>query len=183
MCLLLLTWKVGFVLNQNTISFIHFLAGFVKFAQRTTSPRNILTSDDLQDGLDICTGDRMVDLSFLHLFYKLIAFTRTTFKCWSKNVGTLTVTNHESTAKDCFDIRDYFANITSDRPKCTCIAGNFRCRDVKNGLLSSNEVAGDDRAYKDVVVLDDGRRMSMEEHHEECFGEKGGNILFLFFVK
>lgn len=154
--------------------------------QRNSKPRRLITGNDLQDGLKICSGHRLVDSSFLHLFSKLTEFNKMTFQCWATGIGELTVSNELNSQEDCFDVGDYFTNNKSDRLACTCLGGSnsvTNCNDIKDGLLSSNYVAANDRTYKDVLVLKDDRRMSITNDYAECFGVNSGSLNFKLFVR
>ena len=149
-----------------------------------TSPTRLITSDDLEDGLEICTGNRKVDTSFLHLLLKLIPFISLRHECTSSSGNKYFFYNTASTGQPQRDIRNYFTNNTNDRPTCNGISpqSSFNCDEMDDGLISSNNVTVAERAYKDIVVLTNGRRMSMADDNQECF-EGPEDIDFLMRIR
>ena len=148
-----------------------------------TSPTLLITSDDFQDGLDLCTGNHKVDTSFIHLFLKLVTFIRVRFRCTSSSGKTYKIYNGRDSGKRIVDYRDYFGNYTVDLPSCNAIhaSSSLACDDIQDGLMSSNNVTINERTYKDILILKNGARMSLTDDYEECF-EGPEDIDFSLFV-
>ena len=135
-----------------------------------TSLTRLITSDDFQDGLDLCTGNYKADTSFLNVFLSLTNFIRIEFKCTSSSGNTYKINNGINTGEPSKNYRNYFSNNEVDRPSCNSITSDtIDCDDVQDGLMSSNNVTINERTYKDIVVLTNGTRMSLTDDNEECF--------------
>jgi len=152
-----------------------------------TSPTRLLTSDDLNDGLQMCSGNQKVDTSFMNLLFKLVRFEFLYFKCQSLNAKMYYIFNRISTRADCLPIRKYFIDENNDRPACTCLVisseNEIACEDIEDELMSSTNVTLNERPYKDIVVLKNGTRFSLTDNHTECFHGKDNYNFFNMAVK
>ena len=133
-----------------------------------TFPPQIVTSNHLMDGLEMNSGNRFVDASFLKLFHKLIQFDYLYFSCFSVSGGHYGANNiygiEEGTA-----VRKYFSNELQNRPSCNSSLTTTECSSFKDRLFSSNDVTdGNERPYKDIFILEGGGKFSMSEPN--CFG-------------
>ena len=137
------------------------------------SPTRLITGNDFQDGLDLCTGNYKSDTSIFHLFLKLAKFFQIQFICTASSGNTYSIFTVRNAQQNQFNYRNYFANYTIHRPSCNDIhqgtGSSFGCNDLQDGRLSSNNVTISERVYKDIVVLQDGNRMSMTNDSQECF--------------
>jgi len=134
----------------------------------------------LKDGLQICTGNRIVDTSFIHLLFKLIRFDIIKYQCKASSGEQFFLFNRITADQNCLDIRNYFANENDNRPACTCLGTHDKidCDEVEEGLMSSNNVTLNERSYKDVLVLKNGARLSLTDDSPECF-EGINNVIML----
>ena len=161
----------------------------MKLAYRSmslTSPTKIFTRKDLETaGFISCSGNRMVDTSFLNLFFKLVQFATIEYQCKNWDNRIIVMKTPITVDPSCLAIRDYFANVTSTRPSCNCFdtANEIGCNEVEDELMSSTSVTVNERVYKDVMVLKDGSRFSMDDEQPECF-QGGENFkMYLVYVK
>jgi len=148
-------------------------------------PTSLLTSEDFEDGLEMCSGNRIVETSFLSVLFKLTQFRKLFYECMVPSGEIYVTHNSISKTQGCADIRDYLVNETDIRPACTCLTSNmFDCDDdVKDGLWSSNNVPLNERPYKDIVVLKNGTRLSFTDNHTECFAGKDNYSWFKIYVQ
>jgi len=160
---------------------IDFLGEITRLTYVKDGSPQLITSNDLKDGLDISWVSRMVDGSFLRLLHKLTQFDYMTVSC--KSTSGIRY-QFRSSDRDCLQHTDYLLNHTSARPPCSCLTlGSFGCGDVNDELLSSYNVSANERTYKDLVVLNDGTRMSFTDDYKECFEGKDNFEYFIINVK
>jgi len=126
----------------------------------------------------------MVDTSFLNLFFKLTQFAKISYECKSgENLHSFS--NYISGRQDCLDTRNYFVNQTNARPPCTCLAHNnaLTCDAVEGGLWSSDNVTINERAYKDILISNNGLRFSMTDDDPQCFEAVENYSWFVMYVE
>jgi len=147
----------------------------------------MLTSNDLKDGLEICTGNRIADTSFIHLFFQLTQFVRIQYGCKLSDGNVYKLDNKVNLL--CLDMRNYFVNESLERPSCTTCLSSYNkidCNEVEDDLLSSNDVTvNDQKVYKNILVMKNGDRFSMSGNYLECecFGGPGNLDYVSLLVK
>ncbi|XP_066921118.1 uncharacterized protein [Clytia hemisphaerica] len=142
-----------------------------------------LTSTDFADGLDLTTGDInfRANSLFFDAILKQIDIDNIYFRCVQNITGHIHLKSSERQEHPL----EYFANRISynkginmqDTNPLDTIPSNT----ALNNTWSSPDVAtGFRRAFKDVIVLNDGRRMTFANGYQECLGQWGEYFQFSF---
>ncbi|XP_066932489.1 uncharacterized protein [Clytia hemisphaerica] len=142
-----------------------------------------LTSTDFADGLDLTTGNTnfRANSLFFDAILKQIDVDNIYFRCVQNIIGHTHLKSSERQGQPL----EYFANRISynkginmkDTNPLDTIPSNTA---VNNTWSSPNITTGFRRAFKDVVVLNDGRRMTFGNKYQECFGQWGEYFQFSF---
>uniref|UniRef100_A0A7M5XAA2 EGF-like domain-containing protein n=2 Tax=Clytia hemisphaerica TaxID=252671 RepID=A0A7M5XAA2_9CNID len=184
--------------DQRTIKIL--CSGFRTIITSLNTSKNgvrDLTSTDFADGLDLITGDInfRANSLFFDAILKQIDIDNIYFKCVQQsiyaipgtNIGTTLGTTHLKSSWRQRNPIEYFANrrgyntgikMSDSNPEDT-ISSAF----AVNGDWSSpglQDSQAEQRTFKDVIVLNDTRRLSFTNHTKECFGSAGGYFEFSF---
>ena len=145
------------------------------------SPLQDLTRSKLETGSNIFIGGKYrAHTSFLDMLQSLIRFDSIRFVCEVNGVINEIKLGMGNT-NDYYDALKFLTGQQDERPKVNKF--NIQASTVQDRLLSSTSVSEEERPFKDVFVLTNGKKFSFASGDEHCFNGIGQYAYFYVEVK